>query len=115
MAYFIQSWVKYLSPPRAILVDNGLEFAHNFARGAELQGIMVHTTNRMSPWENGLAERHIGVVKDLVENEILTQHISSMEAFDNLISNLQSSKNSRPIRGGFSPAQLVIGTVLNLL
>ena len=52
-----------------MLVDNGLEFAHNFSRGAELQGIMLHTTNRMSPWENGLAERHIGIAKDVLEKE----------------------------------------------
>ena len=49
---FLQSWVKYFSLPRAMLLDNGLEFAHNFFRGAELQGIMLHTINRMSPWEN---------------------------------------------------------------
>ena len=51
---FIQSWVKYFSLPRAILVDIGFAFAHNFARGAELHGIMVHTTNRMSRRENSL-------------------------------------------------------------
>ena len=95
-------------------MDNGLEFSHNFSRGAELQGIMSHTANRMSPWENGLAERHIGVAKDLLEKEILTQQVSSMDALDNLISILQSSTNSRPIRGGFSPSQLVIGNVPNL-
>ena len=38
-----------------------------------------------------------------------------MEALDNLISNLQSSKDSRLVRRGFSPAQLVIGNVPNLL
>ena len=88
-----------------MLVDNGLEFAHNFSRGVELQVILLHITNRMSPLENCLAERHIGVAKDILEKKILTQQISSLEALDNLISTLQSSKNSRPIHGGVSPSQ----------
>ena len=72
---FIRSWTKYFPLPRALLTDNDLEFAHNFTRGAEVCGIMVHITNRMSPWENGLAERHLGAVNDLLENEILVQQI----------------------------------------
>ena len=87
-----------------MLVDNGLEFAYNFARGAELHGIMLHTTNRMSPWESCLAERHIGMAKDVIEKEILIQQISNFSDLDKLLATVQSSRNSSPIRGGFSPA-----------
>ena len=97
---FLKSWVKYCSLPSAMLADNELESAHNFSREAGLQGIMMHTTNRMSPWENGLAEGHIGAVNDLLQTEILTKQISSMGALDNLVSNLQNSKSSRSFRGG---------------
>ena len=89
------------------MTDNGLEFAHNLARGAELFGIMIHTTNRM-------AKRHVGAVKDLLEKEIMVRQMSSMDSPDNLISHLQSSKNARHIRGGFCPFQLVIGNTPNL-
>lgn len=97
-----------------MLVDNGLEFAHNFFRGAELQGIMLNSTNRMSPLENGLAERHIGIAKDAIEKEILCQQISTLEDLDKLLATVQSSLNSSPIRRGFSPSQLVFGNMPNL-
>ena len=97
-----------------MLVDNGLEFAHNFSRGAELQGIMLNFTNRMSPWENGLAERHIGIAKNVIEKEILSQQISSLEDLDRLLANVQSSRNSSPIQGGFSPSQMVFGNMPDL-
>ena len=81
-----------------MLVDNGLEFAHNFSRGAELQGIMLNSTNRMSPLENGLAERHIGIAKNVIDKETLSQQISNLEDLDRLLANVQSSRNSSPIR-----------------
>ena len=75
---------------------------------------MLHTTTRMSPWENGLAERHIGIAKDVLEKEILSQQISTLEDLDNLLATVQSSRNSSPIRRGFTPSQLVFGNTPNL-
>ena len=43
---------------------------------------MLNSTKRMSPWENGLAERHIGIAQNVIEKEILSQQISSLEDLD---------------------------------
>lgn len=113
-ATFIPSCVKYFCFPVAMLTDNGLELAHNYAIGAELNGMMWHITNRTSPWENGLTERHAALAKEIIEKEIMAQHISTLEALATMISQVHSGNISRPIRVGFSPSQLLQGSTRNI-
>ena len=43
--------------------DEGMEFEGDFARRVEQLGILHHTTNAESPWQNGRAERAAGKAK----------------------------------------------------
>ena len=111
---FCENWVKFFGLPTAVITDGGTEFGYNFARALELQGVLHQVTNRSAPWENGLTERHGQTLKSILEKELLTTTVASLADLQQLLAVAMSTKNARPIRGGFSPCQLVFGTTPQL-
>jgi hypothetical protein len=63
---FANSWISPFGAPEVILCDGGPEFQSYFERSAELCGVFLHVINSESPWQNGKAARHGGLVKDLL-------------------------------------------------
>ena len=80
--------------PRVVTCDGGQEFVSHFERGLELFGIFQHTVNADSPWENGRAERHGGLFKDLMEKGSERHVILNREDLDLLASEVIARKNS---------------------
>ena len=54
-----QCWIAIFGSPQKFLTDNGGEFGNKeFLEMAEQMNVRVLTTAAMSPWSNGLVERH---------------------------------------------------------
>ena len=64
---FVKGWVKHYGPPSLLVVDGGPEFGQEFVLEAAEQGVQVYVTNARAPWENGVAERHGGLLKRQIE------------------------------------------------
>ena len=113
---FVTSWMRYFGSPQLVVCDAGNEFRGSFERGLENSGILQHVIHPESPWENGLAERHGGWVKDRIDRELQSGRtlIHNFSDLDELLASLTASKNNWLNKGGFSPSQLVFGQMVRL-
>ena len=113
---FVTTWLRYFGSPQMVVCDAGNEFRGSFERGLENSGILQHVIHPESPWENGLAERHGGWLKDRIDREIQSGRtlIHNFNDLDEMLSSLTSSKNNWLNRGGFTPSQLVFGQMVRL-
>ena len=60
---FQKAWIKHYGPPRMVVVDGGPEFGQEFVGLASEAGVQTYVVNARAPWENGVAERHGGLLK----------------------------------------------------
>ena len=111
MGSFSKIVVGILWHPETIITDGGAEFEGWFAEAAAAEGIFLaqHWCNAESPWENGRAERHGGLVKDLLEKGIGEHIVYDLRSLQELSNATIDAKNRSLNRGGFSPSQLVFG------
>jgi hypothetical protein len=106
---FANSWISPFGAPELILCDGGPEFQSYFERSAELSGVFLHVISSESPWQNGKAERHGGLVKDLLAKACEENVVQDTRDLATLLAHVLSQKNARVSRGGYSPQQLVFG------
>ena len=108
---FLNTWIRFLGAPRLVLCDSGNEFKGAYERGLENMGIFQHVIHPESPWENGLAERHGGWLKQRLDRELASGRgvIQDLTDLDELLSALTSTKNNWLNKGGYTPSQLVFG------
>ena len=99
-------WISYFGKPVKFLADNGGEFANQtYTDMCAVFGIEIMKTSAESPWSNGLAERHNGVLK-----------VSTMKIIEDTGCNLQtgvawavSAKNTLNNNFGYSSNMIVFG------
>ena len=108
---FLNTWIRFLGAPQLVLCDSGNEFKGAYERGLENMGIFQHVIHPESPWENGLAERHGGWLKQRLDRELASGRgvIQDLTDLDELLSALTSTKNNWLNKGGYTPSQLVFG------
>ena len=98
----LKVWISYFGKPSKFLADNGGEFANEtYTDMCTAYGIEIMKTSAESPWSNGLAERHNGVLKvsilKTVEDTQCTLDTAvawSVSAKNTLINNLGYSSNT---------------------
>ena len=101
-----QCWIAIFGSPQKFLTDNGGEFGNKeFLEMAEQMNVRVLTTAAMSPWSNGLVERHNATLSETLYRIMENKDIDIETALAWAI----SAKNSLTNVHGFSPAQLALG------
>ena len=110
---FITTWIAAgFGAPRKVLVDNGGEFDNPlYLNAMEQYNIEVCATGARSPWSNGICERNHCVVDVMIEKMLDEDETIKL---DIALANAISAKNSLYNYNGFSPIQLVTGSLPNL-
>ena len=102
----LKFWISIFGSPAQFLSDNGGEFVNDeFNELAEKFNITVLTTAAVSPWSNGLCEKHNGILGDMIQ-KTMSDGISDLEL---AIHWCVAAKNSLLNVYGFCPNQLVFG------
>ncbi len=108
---FLQQWISVHGAPRRLYSDNGGEFNNQEVRDmCENFNIEVKTTPALSPWSNGLLERH----NQTLTNIMLKIKAENRCSWETALSWGLMSKNSLNNTHGFSSYQLVYGRSPNL-
>ena len=64
---YSRGWSRYFGQPEIAITDGGAEFMGWFEEALSTEGVYQHLINADCPWENSRAERHGGLIKDLLE------------------------------------------------
>ena len=110
---FITTWISTgFGAPKKVLVDNGGEFDNPlFLEAMEQYNIEVCATGANSPWSNGVCERNHCVIDVMIEKMMDEDPNMKLEI---ALANAISAKNSLYNYNGFSPIQIVTGSLPNL-
>ena len=102
----MKAWISYFGKPKKFLADNGGEFNNEAYRDmCDLLEIEMLKTAAYSPWSNGLAERHNGVLKESIKKIIEETGCSVETATVWAV----SAKNTLCNQSGYSSNQMVFG------
>ena len=108
---FLQHWIAIHGAPKKLYSNNGGEFSNKIVHDmCENFNIEVRTTPAMSPWSNGLLERHNQTLTDIL---VKIKHEQSCN-WDTALAWALMAKNSLVNTHGFSSYQLVYGKNPNI-
>ena len=68
---FKQYWLSWAGAPTKIVADQGREGFTDFTKCARYLGAAFKMTALEAPWQNGMVERHGGVLGDIIEAIVL--------------------------------------------
>ena len=103
-----QIWIFIFGPPKQILTDNGGEFtSDDFREMGEKFNTTIKTIAAESPWSNRINERHNAIIGNMAEKI----HNETKCSMDIAIASAVSSKNALANVHGYSPNQLVFGSI----
>lgn len=107
---FDASWRVWAGAPVVLVTDAGPEFVSDtFARDCEGMGCLLRTTAVESPWQNGVEERHGGLLKAKLA-AIVRQHLASGKADMKLAAAAATEAANRDIgASGYSAYQRILG------
>ena len=110
---FILTWIDSgFGAPNKVIVDNGGEFDNaEYLDAMGQYNIEVCATGAESPWSNGVCERNHAVVDLMVEKMMLEDDKLQV---DEALAHAVSAKNALQNHNGFTPIQLVTGSLPNL-
>ena len=103
------SWLSWAGAPRAFTSDQGV---HNRGRVAALlqsQGTELRRTGTRAPHQLGTAERHGGLLKEMLKRAVHDRQLFGASVIAALCSECARAKNVLINNQGFSPAQWVLG------
>lgn len=111
---FNQAWVRTFGIPEMIVVDQGREFAGEVSRKVSSQGALIKFIGARAPWQQGRAERHGGLAKELFLKVREDCVPTTEEEWRTCLHSVEAAKNRLFNRSGYSPAQRQIGANLRL-
>lgn len=102
-------WFSRFGLPDVVTTDNGTEFQGHFTRFCHDCGVTIIRTAVRSPQSNGIAERLVATVKD-----ILTKRCTgdNMAWLSDLAATRMALMNRR--HGAYTPHQLLFGTTMRM-
>ena len=106
---FKWAWLSWASSPDKIVCDQGREFYGEFQRVQQMLGSKFRMIPTEAPWQNGMVERHGGVVGDIIDSIVQECSPVGLEQMRDVCLHACMSKNRRPGRTGYSPRTLVFG------
>ena len=104
-----QQWTRIFGPPRHLYVDQGTEFKGSFKRRVTSEGTNYDMSSLESPFQRGITERHGKTFKIMLDKMLVEHQCEDMKQWTRMVNAAIMTKNRLANRGGFSPAQRVLG------
>ena len=104
-----EMWLKPYGFPTLLTSDRGVHNRGVFANYLSSCGVHCRTAGLESPEQIGIAERHQGILKHLIESTVRQTGSIGKHKMNLVISECCIIKNEELRTGGFSPAQWVLG------
>jgi IS30 family transposase len=111
---FARYWVQWAGAPKKVMHDQGCEFKGRFERLMERLNIETYVTPTDSAWQNGVVERHGGILKAMHRHIVQQTSASGEEDMEMTLLEACLAKNQLSRRHGFSPIQHVLGQDIRL-
>ena len=105
----MSQWVSWAGWPSIVTTDRGTHNRGVFRRTLAAHGVYVRPIGLESPEHLGRGERHGGMFKKDFKRAIREHHVTGKEKMKILAYEMIAVKNDVFRRGGFSPAQWVLG------
>ena len=105
-----QGWIHWAGPPGMICADSAGEFtAGGYAEFLQKHGIKLRIIPPESHWQNARAERHGGILQEILRKMDLEEAIDSYEKLEEALAFATQTKNQWSKYRGFPPEVLVFG------
>ena len=93
-----------------MVADQGKESFGVFSELMRQLGTRFNFIALEAPWQNGMVERHGGVLGDIITVTVMETGAIGFNQMKDVAIHASMSKNRRPGRAGFSPRTCVFGT-----
>jgi IS30 family transposase len=107
-------WKRWAGNPVKVFTDGGTEFDGVVQQGFEDDGVYVEKSAAYSPWQTGYVERHGGIWKQIFHKAFSGSQPMNKKEVNELIDNVNVSKNSMMRKHGYAPYQHVFGCDLRI-
>ena len=102
-------WLSWTGPPGRVVADQGKESFWIHSELMRQSGIHFNLIALEAPWQNGMVERHGGVLGDIITVTVMETGATGFQQMKDVCVHASMSKNRRPGRAGYSPRTLVFG------
>eukprot|EP00435_Cladocopium_sp_Y103_P025644 s3158_g6.t1 len=107
---FLQAWVQWAGPCQTLYLDPAGEYiSEEWAAVLQSEGIRVAMTAAEAHWQNGRAEAHGRIVKNMLTRMEKDHQIETVEEFSRCLRQAFAAKNSLSRVNGFTPEQCLLG------
>ena len=105
-----KAWFRWAGPCRELRVDSASEFcSEQFARWSQQHSICVKIIAAGAHWQLGRAERHGGVLQNMLDKYAAEHEIDSIESCQTALDWCCQAKNNLARSNGYTPEILVLG------
>ncbi|CAE7240458.1 RE1 [Symbiodinium sp. CCMP2592] len=104
-----KSWTRWAGVPIKLFSDGGSEFDKEFQNALDVQGTCTEKAAAEAPWQNGLCERNNQSWKLIFSKAFEECVPTSKQEVNQLIDQVNNSKNNMMKRHGYAPCQHVFG------
>ena len=106
----MQGWISWAGPPGLLCLDAATELnSDEFSRFAQKHNICIRTIATDAHWQNARAERHGGILQEILCKMDNEETIGSYEQLEIALGFATSVKNQWSRHRGFPPEVLVFG------
>eukprot|EP00435_Cladocopium_sp_Y103_P040884 s349_g11.t1 len=107
---FGMGWTNWAGfPERGVVADRAKPFLSALAADVADHGCTFNTAAKASPWQIGQIERHGGLWKETFRRVCWAQQVHGRQEVVLTTAAVNQAKNALIRKGGFSPAQWVLG------
>ena len=112
---FMQGWVSWAGPPGMLCIDAATELnSEEFQVFGQKHNICVRTIATDAHWQNSWAERHGGILQEILKKMDTEESIDSYEQLEIALGFATSAKNQWSRHRGYPPEVLVFGKQRNI-
>ena len=104
-----KGWTRWAGVPLKLFSDGETEFDKEFQNALDVQGTYAEKAAAEAPWQNGLCERNQQTWKAIFEKAFAECAPTNKQEVNQLIDQVNNSKNSMMKRHGYAPCQHVFG------
>ena len=111
----MQGWIRWAGPPGLLCVDAATELnSDEFQVFAQKHNICVRTIATEAHWQNSRAERHGGILQEILNKMDAEESIENYEQLEVSLGFATSVKNQWSRHRGYPPEVLVFGKQRNI-
>ena len=107
---FVTNWLQWAGPCQTLYLDPAGEYVSDaWATYLQSEGVKVHMTAAEAHWQNGRAEIHGRIIKNMLTRMEKDREIASEQEFAQCLRQAFAAKNSLSRIHGFTPEQCLLG------